>query len=91
MEETYTYGAGGERISMAYLPAYDDNNGRDPTSTAGGARLDTMPKTVFYRVTGIIKIPFWAEKILHVAPMIFGKGNYSSKQQHWLPYLECRG
>lgn len=47
-KETYVYGAGGERISMTYLPAYDSNNGWEPTPGAGGAEPGTAPRTLFY-------------------------------------------
>jgi len=33
---------------MAFLPAYDNNNGWDPTSTEGGAEPGTKPKSLYY-------------------------------------------
>ncbi|WP_162488714.1 hypothetical protein [Paenibacillus durus] len=33
---------------MTYLPAYDDNNGWEPTSGAGGAEPGVQPKTLWY-------------------------------------------
>ncbi|WNQ12224.1 polymorphic toxin-type HINT domain-containing protein [Paenibacillus aurantius] len=47
-KETYTYGAGGERLSMTYLPAYDANNGWEPSPGAGGAEPGVAPRTLFY-------------------------------------------
>ncbi|MCU6708863.1 RHS repeat-associated core domain-containing protein [Paenibacillus sp. J5C_2022] len=47
-KETYVYGAGGERLSMTYLPAYDSNNGWEPTPGAGGAEVGVQPKTLWY-------------------------------------------
>ncbi|AIQ14551.1 hypothetical protein PDUR_23675 [Paenibacillus durus] len=47
-KESYVYGAGGERLSMTYLPAYDDNNGWEPTPSDGGAEPGVQPKTLWY-------------------------------------------
>lgn len=47
-KESYVYGAGGERLSMTYLPAYDPNNGWEPTPGEGGAEPDAIPKTLWY-------------------------------------------
>jgi RHS repeat-associated protein len=47
-KETYAYGAGQERISMTYLPAYDHDNGWEPTPGDGGAGPDATPKTLYY-------------------------------------------
>ncbi|GAA4856161.1 hypothetical protein GCM10023310_39130 [Paenibacillus vulneris] len=47
-KQSYVYGAGGERISMTYLPAYDANNGWEPTPGAGGAEPGVAPRTLFY-------------------------------------------
>ncbi|MGG1517988.1 RHS repeat-associated core domain-containing protein [Paenibacillus oryzisoli] len=47
-KETYAYGAGGERISMTYLPAYDANNGWDPHDGTAGAEPGVAPRTLFY-------------------------------------------
>ncbi|MBD0379576.1 DUF6531 domain-containing protein [Paenibacillus sedimenti] len=47
-KETYTYGAGGERISMTYLPAYDKNNGWDPHDGTAGAEKGVAPRTLWY-------------------------------------------
>jgi RHS repeat-associated protein len=47
-KESFVYGAGRERISMTYLPAYDHDNGWDPTPGAGGADPDVTPKTLYY-------------------------------------------
>lgn len=47
-KETFVYGAGMERISMTYLPAYDHDNGWEPTPGVGGADPDVTPKTLYY-------------------------------------------
>ncbi|WP_410514431.1 DUF6531 domain-containing protein [Paenibacillus sp. BR2-3] len=47
-KQTYVYGAGGERLSMTYVPAYDSNNGWEPTPGAGGAEPGVQPKTLWY-------------------------------------------
>jgi RHS repeat-associated protein len=47
-KESYTYGAGGERISMTYLPAYDKNNGWDPHDGTAGAEKGVAPRTLWY-------------------------------------------
>jgi RHS repeat-associated protein len=47
-KETYTYGVGGERISMTYLPAYDANNGWDPHDGTAGAERGIAPRTLWY-------------------------------------------
>ncbi|MCJ8014565.1 DUF6531 domain-containing protein [Paenibacillus sp. KQZ6P-2] len=47
-KQSYVYGAGGERLSMTYLPAYDDNNGWEPSPGEGGAEPGTQPKTLWY-------------------------------------------
>jgi len=47
-KQSYVYGAGGERLSMTYLPAYDANNGWEPTPGAGGAEPGVQPKTLWY-------------------------------------------
>ena len=47
-KQTYTYGAGGERISMNYLPANDPTNGWEPSPGQGGAEPGVAPKSLFY-------------------------------------------
>ncbi|MEC0147840.1 DUF6531 domain-containing protein [Paenibacillus alginolyticus] len=47
-KESYTYGAGGERFSMTYLPAYDANNGWDPHDGTAGAEKGIAPRTLWY-------------------------------------------
>jgi RHS repeat-associated protein len=47
-KESYTYGAGGERINMTYLPAYDANNGWDPHDGTAGAEKGVSPRTLWY-------------------------------------------
>ncbi|GIO66603.1 hypothetical protein [Paenibacillus cookii] len=37
-KQSYVYGAGGERLSMTYLPAYDPNNGWEPVPGDGGGQ-----------------------------------------------------
>ncbi|CAM4211443.1 DUF6531 domain-containing protein [Paenibacillus alkaliterrae] len=52
-KETYVYGAGGERIGMTYLPAYDHDNGWEPSPGAGGAEPGVSPKTLYYMADGL--------------------------------------
>ncbi|WP_373231853.1 DUF6531 domain-containing protein [Cohnella sp.] len=52
-KETYVYGAGGERVSMTYLPAYDHDNGWEPSPGAGGAEPGASPKTLYYMADGL--------------------------------------
>jgi len=47
-KQTYVYGALGERISMTYLPAYDHDNGWEPSPGEGGAEPGVTPKTLYY-------------------------------------------
>jgi len=47
-KQNYVYGAGGERISMSYLPSADANNGWEPQPGASGAAPNTTPKTLYY-------------------------------------------
>ncbi|XEC95221.1 hypothetical protein AB6A23_01165 [Paenibacillus tarimensis] len=61
-KETYVYGAGGERLSMTYLPAYDDNNGWEPTPGAGGAEPGVQPKTLWYMQDSLGSVIGLAEK-----------------------------
>ncbi|WP_147381843.1 RHS repeat-associated core domain-containing protein [Paenibacillus nanensis] len=46
-KETFVYGAGGERVSYTYLPAYDANNGWEPTTGVSGTNAGA-PKTLWY-------------------------------------------
>ncbi|WP_409342718.1 hypothetical protein [Paenibacillus sp. MBLB4367] len=41
--DTYVYGAGQERLSVTYLPAYDANNGWESYPGAGGENRATLP------------------------------------------------
>ncbi|WP_367903402.1 RHS repeat domain-containing protein [Paenibacillus sp. PL2-23] len=61
-KETYVYGAGGERLSMTYLPAYDANNGWEPAPGAGGAEPGVQPKTLWYMHDALGSVIGLAEK-----------------------------
>ncbi|GIO39643.1 hypothetical protein J41TS12_45040 [Paenibacillus antibioticophila] len=47
-EQSYVYGAGGERISMNYLPSADGSNAWEPVAGSSGAAPNTTPETLFY-------------------------------------------
>ncbi|WP_438349573.1 RHS repeat-associated core domain-containing protein [Paenibacillus sp. FA6] len=47
-KQSYVYGAGGERISMSYLPSADASTDWEPSPGASGAAGNTTPKTLYY-------------------------------------------
>ncbi|WP_068786955.1 RHS repeat-associated core domain-containing protein [Paenibacillus phocaensis] len=47
-EQSYVYGAAGERLSMSYLPSADSNTDWEPTPGASGAAPNTAPETLYY-------------------------------------------
>ncbi|GAA0352335.1 DUF6531 domain-containing protein [Bacillus horti] len=51
--QTYVYGAHNERISMNYVPAYDHDNGWEPSPGEGGAQPGTTPKTLYFLADGL--------------------------------------
>ncbi|WP_249043463.1 polymorphic toxin-type HINT domain-containing protein [Paenibacillus faecis] len=47
-EQSYVYGAAGERLSMSYLPSADGKTDWEPTPGASGAAPNTAPETLYY-------------------------------------------